>query len=138
MHPVLRNLIAVLIGAIIGSFINMSLVNLGPVVFPIEGFDPSDLESLKEAIPLFEPKNFLFPFLGHALGTLIGALVAAWIAVDRNLFLALIIGAFFLVGGIMMAYMIPGPWWFAALDLVVAYIPMAWLGGKLGIKLNQR
>ena len=28
--------------------------------------------------------------------------------------------------------MIPAPAWFIALDLIVAYIPMAWIGGRLG------
>ena len=38
----------------------------------------------------------------------------------------------------MAASMIPGPTWFAALDLLVAYIPMGWLGGTLaGARLNK-
>jgi len=32
--------------------------------------------------------------------------------------------------------MIPGPTWFAAVDIVIAYIPMAWLGGKLAVKIS--
>jgi hypothetical protein len=28
--------------------------------------------------------------------------------------------------------MIPAPAWFIALDLIAAYLPMAWLGAKLG------
>jgi hypothetical protein len=33
--------------------------------------------------------------------------------------------------------MIPAPTWFIALDLLAAYIPMAWLGIQIGTRLNQ-
>ena len=73
-----------------------------------------------------------FPFLAHALGTLVGAAAAAMIAASHKMTIALGIGVFYLLGGILAATMIPAPMWFIVLDLVVAYIPMAWFGGKLG------
>ena len=39
-----------------------------------------------------------------------------------------------LSSGISAVMMIPAPLWFNVLDLVVAYIPMAYLGGKLVAK----
>ena len=48
-----------------------------------------------------------------------------------------IVGAFYLLGGIAASSMIPAPLWFIALDLVVAYIPMAWLALKLGESLQK-
>jgi len=45
--------------------------------------------------------------------------------------LAWVVGALGLAGGIAAARMIPAPTWFVVLDLVVAYLPMAWLGGLL-------
>jgi hypothetical protein len=47
------------------------------------------------------------------------------------------IGFLFLLGGIMMVYMLPGPVWFAITDLAVAYVPMAWLGGKLALQWSK-
>ena len=44
---------------------------------------------------------------------------------------ALFVGAFFLIGGIAMTQVIAAPGWFVALDLIMAYLPMAWLGGRL-------
>lgn len=90
----------------------------------------SDMEKLKESMKLFTPKNFLFPFLGHALGTLVGAFVAAKIGRHHQLKLALATGVLFLAGGTMMVLTVGGPVWFCALDLVAAYLPMAYLGGK--------
>jgi hypothetical protein len=45
--------------------------------------------------------------------------------------LALVIGFFFLAGGIANVLMLPSPTWFTILDLVGAYIPMVYLAGKL-------
>jgi hypothetical protein len=80
---------------------------------------------------LLAPRHFVFPWLAHAVGTLVGALVAARLARSHRLPLAMIVGVVFLAGGIMAAQMIPAPAWFVALDLVGAYLPMAWLGARL-------
>jgi uncharacterized membrane protein YqgA involved in biofilm formation len=80
---------------------------------------------------LFEFKHFVAPFLAHALGTLVGAYVAVIIAASYKRTLALVIGVFFLLGGITMAFMLPSPAWFVVVDLVGAYIPMAWIGARL-------
>jgi hypothetical protein len=133
MNPVIRNILAIIIGAIAGSAVNMGIVAVsGSVIPPPEGVNPSDINSLKSNIHLFEAKHFIFPFLAHALGTLVGAWLCALIAASSKMLFAMIIGILFLVGGIAAAFMIPAPGWFIALDLVAAYLPMAWIGGKLG------
>ncbi len=85
-------------------------------------------------MPLLEPKHFLFPFLAHALGTLVSALVAALIAANHQMKITIGIGIFSLLGGIAAVYMIPAPTWFVVLDLVGAYLPFAYVGGKLVAK----
>jgi hypothetical protein len=136
MKPVVKNMLAVVAGLVVGSVVNMGLILLGgQLVPPPQGADVSTMEGLKLSIHLFEPRHFVFPFLAHALGTLAGAIVAALVASSYKSRFALVIGAVFLVGGIANVAMIPAPAWFNALDLIVAYIPMAWLGGKLAIKL---
>ena len=132
MHPILRNILTVIAGIVVGSLVNMGLINISSSVIPLpEGVDMSTPEGLKAGVHLFEPKHFIFPFLAHALGTLTGAFVAAKLAANNKMKFALGLGVFFLIGGITAVYMIPAPMWFNILDLVVAYIPMAWLGGKL-------
>lgn len=132
MNNLFRNVVAVVAGIVIGGFVNMGLVNLGPFVIRLpEGADVSTMDGLRESMKLFSPANFLFPFLGHALGTLAGAFVAAKIAVSHKKNIALGIGVFYLLGGIAAVYAFGGPLWFKVLDLVVAYIPMGLLGGKL-------
>ena len=44
---------------------------------------------------------------------------------------ALGVGVFFLIGGAMMVKMIGGPIWYNMVDLLLAYLPMGFLGGAL-------
>lgn len=135
MNPSVKNIIAVIVGIIVGSVVNMGIVMLsGIVIPPPNGADVTTMEGLRETLPLFEPKHFIMPFLAHALGTLAGAFITTKIAASRQLLCALIIGVFFLSGGFWSAYLLKGPSWFLTLDLALAYIPMAWLGWKLAIK----
>ena len=135
---ILKNILAVLAGLVIGSIVNMLLVNVGPMLIPPpEGADITTMEGLKATMHLFKPAHFLFPFLGHAIGTLVGATVTAFMAVSHKQPYAMFIGVFFLVGGIMMVYMVPSPLWFTAADLVIAYLPMGWLGYKLYAKASN-
>jgi hypothetical protein len=132
MNKIVRNILAVLAGAILGSVINMGIIMISSsIIPPPEGVDTSNMESLKANMHLFQPKHFIMPFLAHAIGTLIGAFIAALIAANHKMTFAIVIGIFFLIGGIMSVFMLPSPIWFIILDLVVAYIPMAWIGGKL-------
>ena len=134
MNPMLKNILAVITGWIVGSIINMSLVKIGHMILPIEGLDPSDMNALAEVMPTLEPKYFIFPFLAQALGTLVGAFIAYNLAATHKMKFALGIGAIFFLLGIMVSFMIPAPTWFAVTDILLAYIPMAWIGGKLAAK----
>ena len=132
MKPIYKNTLAVIVGLLIGGIVNMGLIMVsGSVIPPPEGVDPANMESLKENIHLFEAKHFIFPFLAHALGTLAGAFLAARIAASHQFSFALGIGTLFLLGGITNAYLLPAPTWFIALDLLLAYLPMGWLGSRL-------
>jgi hypothetical protein len=133
MKTILRNLCAVIIGLAVGGALNMTLIIVSPhVIAPPAGVDVTDSQSLSNSMHLFEPKHFVFPFLAHALGTLVGALVAFLVAASYRSVFAYTIGAVFLAGGIAATFMIPAPIWFLILDLAAAYIPMAWIGTQLG------
>ena len=110
MNPILRNVLAVVAGIVVGGIVNMALVTIGPMVIPVpDGVDMSDMDKMAENIKLFKPRNFIAPWLAHALGTLAGALVAAKLAASHKMSFALGIGGFFLLGGIMMVVMAGGP-----------------------------
>jgi hypothetical protein len=80
-----------------------------------------------------EPKHFLFPFLAHAFGTFVGAFFVSKMKIERSLIHAMAIGFAFLAAGVMMVIMLPEtPLWFTLADLLLAYLPMAYLGHRLG------
>ena len=137
MNPILKNILAVIMGWLGGSIVNIGLVELGHKVFPIAGVDFNDMDSLSTLMPTLDSTYFIFPFLAHALGTLVGASIAGRIATTHKMKFSLAIGGLFLLGGIMVNFMLPGPSWFALADILIAYIPMAWIGGKLAEKLTQ-
>ena len=132
MNPIARNILAAMVGFVIGSVVNLGLVTIGMSVVPLpEGTDVSTMEALRESMKFLAPVNFMFPLLAHALGTLTGAFVAAKLAASHHMKFAIGIGVGFLIGGIAMIFNCGGPVWFIVSDLLLAYIPMAFLGGFL-------
>ena len=135
MIPIIKNILAVIAGLLVGSIVNMALITIsGKVIPPPTDADITTMEGLKASMHLFEPKHFLFPFLAHALGTLVGAFIAAKLAANNHIKIGLLIGVFFLVGGIANIVMLPSPLWFTVVDLVFAYLPMAYIGATLSRK----
>ncbi|HET9011364.1 MAG TPA: hypothetical protein VFN38_06080 [Gemmatimonadaceae bacterium] len=138
MPNVLRNVIAVVAGIAIGGGVNMALIMLGSsLIPPPAGVDVNSAESLSRSMHLFEPRHFVTPFLAHAVGTLAGALAAYLIAATYRVRIAYVIGAVFFCAGVSASFMIPAPVWFIALDLLAAYLPMAWLGVQVGSRITQ-
>ena len=128
MNPVLRNILAVVNGALACMFLNGLLLGvMMQLVGTPQGFDPKMMETFS----LLQTKHLLSPFVAAALLALIGGAIAALIAATRKMTFALVVGGLHLLGGLIAAFLIPAPVWFIALDLVVAYLPMAWLGGWL-------
>ena len=125
----LRNIAGLMLGIICGGFVNMAIITVGPsIIPPPPGVDVSDAESIAASIHLFGPQHFVVPFVAHAVGTFVGAAVAWLVSVTRRTAFAFAVGAVFFAGGIAASQMIPAPMWFVAVDLVVAYFPMAWFG----------
>jgi len=135
---ILKNILAIVLGLLVGGTVNTGIIMVsGYIIPPPEGTDLKTMEGLLAAMPLMEPKHFLMPFLAHALGTLVGAILAASMAANYKIRFAMIIGICFLVAGIMNIFMLPSPVWFTIVDLGFAYIPMAYLGGKIVLRKSN-
>lgn len=137
MNPFVKNLLAVILGWAIGSTVNMGLINLGHYFFPLDGVESDDIEAMSQVFVNLDIEYYIFPFLAHAIGTLVGAMVAGFIAA-RIMRSAMIIGILFLLGGITMCFLIQGPIWFMSIDILLAYIPMAYLGGTFVQKFKNQ
>lgn len=132
---IVRNILAVVVGFIVGSVVNMGVITAGHALMPPPaGFDGSSMEGVASTIHLLQPIDFIVPFLAHALGPFAGVLTAMFIAATRHRTIAIIMGVLFLAGGIAANVAIPAPTWYRIVDLVFAYVPMAWLGWKVSGK----
>ena len=133
MNPILRNILAVIAGIVVGSIVNMGIVTISPSIVPVDpAINPEDMNSLAENIHLLTTGNYIMTFLAHALGTLVGAFTAVKISASNHRTNALIVGAIFLLGGIYMCMTLNAPMAFEAIDVIAAYIPMGYLGWMLG------
>lgn len=129
---ILRLIFAVIFGVLVGGLVNMGIITLSPhLIPPPAGADMTTTAGVQAAMAQIKPIHLLMPFLAHAIGTLAGAALAAWLTAKYKLQAALAVSVVFLIGGIMAASMIPAPAWFIACDLILAYIPAAWLGYHL-------
>ena len=136
MKTIVRGILAVIVGVVVGEAVNMALILLGPhVIPPPPGVDMTTAEGLRASIHLLEPRHFIFPFLAHALGTCVGATAAFLIAASHRSIYAYAIGVISLAGGVAATFMFPAPTWFVMPDLVAAYIPMAWIGTRVGRRM---
>jgi hypothetical protein len=130
----MKSILLSVAGLLLGAITNGIIVQVGSqIVKAPQGLDLSTEQGLAKAMPLMGAEHFVFPLLAHAIGTLVGAYFVSRMKVNRALLNAMAIGFAFLAGGVMMVLTLPGtPWWFVATDLVLAYLPMAYLGYKLG------
>ena len=125
MRQTLKNIGIVILGLIIGMIVNMGLIILGGIVFvPLKNFEPMNAMN-------WDFKYFIFPFLAHSIGTFSGAFIVSKLSKKSNIIMPLIVGFYFLTGGIYMVTILPAPTWFVLLDIILGYIPMALLGWKI-------
>ena len=125
MNTIIKNILAILAGGLIGMVVNMGLIIIGNQLIPF-----ADVINPMNATK-WDIEYFIFPFLAHAIGTLAGAFITAKLAASYQMIFSICIGIFFLLGGISMVFILPAPLWFIIVDLVLAYIPMGWLGWRL-------
>ena len=132
MNKAVQNTLAIIAGLVAGMALNGWLVSISGDVIPLpEGVDPNNLDSIKANLHLYSWKNYIMPFTAHALVTVVAAFIAAKIWVGNKMIPGYVFGGFFLLGGIAAAYMIGTPPLPTAVDLILAYLPMGWLGSKL-------
>ena len=131
MKIFLRVLLSLISGIVVGSAVNMALIILGSYLVKVpETFNSMNAEDWTVTL-------FIFPFLAHSLGTLAGSFTAAKVSKNYHISISLMVGVWFLFGGIYMAAIIPAPLWFEVLDIVICYIPMAYIGWALSKDSNQ-
>lgn len=126
----LRNIGAVVAGIIVGMIFNLAGIELNTVFFPAqEGVDLTDMKQLQTHMDKLPATAFLVVMVAHLGQSFFGGWVAARIAASHVMTMAMIIGVFSLVGGIVMMVWIKGPTWMY-LELPL-YLVVAWLAGRM-------
>ena len=127
LKQIFPNIGIIIVGIISGSIVNMIIIVLGSFIFPLsENLEPMNALN-------WNFKYFIFPFLAHSFGTFLGSYFVSKLS-KSNIIFSLIIGIYFLFGGIYMVQILPAPMWFISVDLLLCYIPMSLLGWKISSK----
>ena len=89
MKSIPRNILAVVLGLVIGSAVNMTILKSGGNIIPMpDSIDPTNMDALKNNAHLLQPKHSYFR-CWHAIGTLAGTLTTVMIAHSRKKYLAI-------------------------------------------------
>ena len=135
---ILNGLLVLFMALFIGGELNMFIVENGHyLIANPPGTDFTTTEGLRKSMHLMQPKHFVMPFLAHALGTLLSAIIVVKLMPPKAKLFSYLVGLMFFVGGVMMIFMVPSPLWFTIVDLVFAYFPMSFIAIKLFHKPNE-
>ena len=116
---------------------NMLLIGVSQSIHsPPAGYDQNDMEQLKAYIQSLPASAFLLVLLAHQSQAFVGGLLGTLVSGRRSLIVAWILGAFTLLGCVMMLMIARGPIWFSILDVLLP-LPLAWLAGKLVLKKDE-
>lgn len=132
MNPLLKRIIALVVGVVVGGLVVGGAEALGHSIYPpppdINVKDPEDLKGLMEVVPI-QAKIMV------VVAWFLGAFVGAWTAIrigGENV-LGLWVGAIFAGLSIMTVMSIPHPLWMTACAIVLPFVA-AWLA----IKVSKR
>ena len=127
---ILRSILGVVVGLVLGSFLVGVLEFAGHIIFPPPpGMDPTSMESIREHLPNLPVGAFVSVLVAWTIGVFAGSLVSALIAGRASFIHAGIVGVIFLGFCVLNLVMIPHPVWFLAATIVA--VPLATLGGAL-------
>ena len=110
----LRNVIAVIIGLFAGMALNMGILEINYLAYPIpEGLDINNPAQLQDYLDTLPALAFLVVMVAHLAQSFGGGWVAARLGSSRPMLLAMIVGTVSLAGGAGMMTMVKGPGWMA-------------------------
>ncbi|MCH2160424.1 MAG: hypothetical protein MK085_00980 [Phycisphaerales bacterium] len=127
----IRNILAVILGIIVGMIFNMAVVILNTaVLYPVpEGFDWNDTEKVAEYFSGLPLTAFLVVLVAHLGQAFFGGLVAAAISRNAAMTVAMIVGVLSMLFGIANMMMMPNPAWMWI--EVPLYLLAAWLAARI-------
>jgi hypothetical protein len=127
---VLRNIAAVIAGLVVGMIVNLALIQLNTVFFPLpDGVDMTNTAQMKDVIQGMPAAAWILVIAAHLGQAFVGGWVAARLGASRRMMLAIIVGLLSLAGGIANALMLSAPLW---TWIEMPFYPVvAWLAGRM-------
>lgn len=114
MHPIIRTVLAIIVGIIISLCVILLTESVASRYFPAKSMNPTIAE-MEESIRTAPFIAMLIFLAGHSLSSFFGAYTAARIAPDNKKFIAgITVGFFLLLGGLVNFISIRHPLWLAA------------------------
>lgn len=131
MSPVVRTIVAVVVGTVVAFVLVAGIETIGERVYPPPaGMDFSKPDQLATYIQRLPGGALAFVLAAWIVATFVGGLVAGWIDRSRAVLAAAIVGALVLAATVLNFVLIPHPaWMIAAGVLGIAFA--AYLAGRL-------
>ena len=127
-----RKIIAVVLGAVVAVVLIIAIEALGHAVYPLPAnLDISDTEAMQAYVMSAPTGALLLVLAAWLVATLVGGLLACFIARETPLVYSAIVGGLVLLGTIINLMSIPHPLWFSAISvlaLIAAIFVTSWLG----------
>lgn len=129
----IRNILSVVVGIIVGLFAITALHQLGMVFYPLpEGVEMNDSEDIAEYIKVAPLGALFMVMFAHLGGTFLASISSSLVSKEKTI--CYIVGGVFTLFGVINLYQLPHPMWFNI--EVVLYLPAALLGYKLISRKN--
>ena len=124
----MRRILAVLAGLAAALVCTMLLEGIQHAIFPIaEGVDYHDAAGMQRFVDSMPAFAFVGLLIVYAVAAFVGGYLATRIAQTGKPVEAVLVGALFMIGGLINLTEIRHPTWFVILNLI-SYVPMAYLG----------
>lgn len=135
--PLLRSLLAIVLGVLAGFLVVMLVELLSMSLFPVPGgVNPSDPDGFRDLFARLPAGAVVLVLVAHALGAFAGGWTSAWRAPMRPILHGLVVAGIVMAAGIVNLRMIPHPAWFVVTDLAL-YLPFGFLGAKLAPRARR-
>ncbi len=127
-----RKILAVVFGIVVAVVLIIAIEALGHAVYPVpDGLDLTDPEALQTYVMDAPIAALLFVLGAWLVATLVGGLLACFIAKESPLVYSAIIGGLVLLGTILNLMSIPHPTWFS-ITAISAIIATIFVTSRLG------
>ncbi len=129
----LRNIGAVIAGMIVGMVLNITIIMINLIFFPMpEGLSMQDQEGFSAWAKTLPETAFILPMVAHLAQAFGGGWLAARIGASHPMVLAMIVGVLSLGGGISNALSMEIPTWMWI--EMPFYLVLAWVAGNIEVK----